>query len=166
MHIVRTVNNGFIGLMPRPKGEEQLEREITALKEKGVKVLVSLLEPCETEALGLQDEHALADRHGIDFISHPVPDRGVPADSEQFLSLIIELRDRVVGGTGVVAHCWGGVGRSGLLTAAVLTAMGSSPTAAFREVSIARGATVPEVSVQGAWLTQHRSQVQKGAFLK
>lgn len=154
MYVVWTVNDGFIGLMPKPNAGEQLENELVALKEQGVNVLVSLLEPSETEALGLHNEYIMADRHGIKFISHPVPDKGVPQHGESFLSLVLELRGNMMEGMGVVVHCWGGIGRSGLLVAAVLTASGFTPSMAFQKVSEARGADVPEVRSQALWLEQ------------
>ena len=104
MYVVPTVGNGFIALMPKPSAGEKLESEIVALREKGVRVLVSLLGQDEVAKLELQDEPILAHRHGIKFISHPIPDRGVPENTDSFLSLIVALREEIEGGIGVVVH--------------------------------------------------------------
>ncbi len=159
---MRRIGTGFVGLMPRPDAEEDLREGMEQLRHQGATLLVSLLEPQETEALNLNGEAAAVRQSGMEFLSHPIPDRGLPADSDAFCSLVEMLNDRVIQGGGVVAHCWGGIGRSGLLVASVLTAMGSGPKDAFEEVSRARGERVPETSAQEAWLHQHTPRIRHG----
>jgi hypothetical protein len=55
-----------------------LEIELNEWKSSGVEVVVSLLENEEVSKFGLQREAELCRSHGIDFISFPIPDRGLP----------------------------------------------------------------------------------------
>ena len=163
MHTVRKVDGGgFIALMPRPGGDDILQEDMAELKKKGVDVLVSLLEAHEDKALGLTTERQYAVCQQIEFVSHPVPDKGVPQDSIAFVELITDLTGRVLAGTGVTVHCWGGIGRSGLFSAGVLIALGATTGEALRQVSAARGVQVPETPDQIIWLVQHQDRLRAG----
>lgn len=151
---VRALDDGFIALMPRPRGGAGLADELAGLRGQGVGVLVSLLQDWEISALDLHREARAAGAAGIEFIAYPVEDRGVPASRSSFRGLLQRLL-RCARTTGVVAHCWGGIGRSGLVAAGVLTVLGATPREAFRTVSEARGEVVPETPAQGEWLERN-----------
>jgi hypothetical protein len=70
-------DNGFLAIMGRPAGE-WLPDEINALRNAGIGVVVSLLTDEETHELGLHGETDICQSLGVDFISLPIPDRGVP----------------------------------------------------------------------------------------
>ena len=53
---------------------------------------------------------------------------------------------------GVGIHCLAGIGRSPLLAACVLLKLGVSEERVFPILSQARGAQVPDTSVQVKWL--------------
>lgn len=156
LHIVRRLAPGFLGIMPHPSAPPRLADELHALRKAGVDVLVSLLAAQECAALGLGGLRADCAKFGIEHLAHPVADMAVPTDAEAFTVLALTLKRRLVAGAGIAIHCRAGIGRSGLLAASVLVALGASPGAAFAEVSQARGASVPEVRAQGDWLAQHQ----------
>jgi len=64
--------------MPRPRGGDWLEDEIGSLRAVGVDVVVSLLEPAEIIELDLQAEMRICEMRHIEYLSFPIPDRGVP----------------------------------------------------------------------------------------
>jgi len=66
-----------MAIMARPRADDWLDVDIAAWKAGGLEVIVSLLEPEEISDLGLQREGALCRASGIEFLSFPVPDRGV-----------------------------------------------------------------------------------------
>jgi hypothetical protein len=78
---------GRLAIMPRPRGGDWLEDELRDSRRQGVDTLVSLLTPEETGELDLADEPVLCERGGIDFFSHPVPDRGLPASRQAVAEL-------------------------------------------------------------------------------
>jgi protein-tyrosine phosphatase len=55
----------------------------------------------------------------------PIPDAGAPA-YEVALDLIDSTIQRLRGGQSVVIHCSAGIGRSGMIAAALLTRLGES----------------------------------------
>ena len=114
-----------MGICPHPSGGESLDGEMARLHEEGVTQLVCLLTDPELEKLELGDKGDVARRHGITLRAFPIDDRNVPKDAPAFGQLVIRVNDalRAV----VVAHCWGVIGRSGLLACAVLCVNGMTP---------------------------------------
>jgi len=119
-----------------------------------VNVVISLLEHAENAQLDLNNESLLAESAGLQFISFPIPDRGVPASSNAALAMLRNLAQVLEEGKRVAVHCRQGIGRSGLIAAGALVAAGSSPEEALRVVSLARGLTIPETPEQRRWVEQ------------
>src|SRR5215207_7452876 len=69
---------GRFAIMARPRADDWLEVDITEWRTSGVDLVVSLLEREEVSELGLQREAELCRACGIEFVSFPIPDRGVP----------------------------------------------------------------------------------------
>ena len=74
---------GRLAISKRPRGGEWLEDEAKAWKAAGVSTVVSLLEEDESTELGLAREAEAAGAAAVEFISLPVPDRGVPGSAEK-----------------------------------------------------------------------------------
>ena len=140
--------------MPRPRGGDWLEGEILGLKRSGIGMLVSLLTPEEEELLGLQEEGALARRHGLEFFSHPVPDRDVPSSPRDTWALARTLSGRFAAGSQIAVHCRMGIGRSPLLLACILVTTGLRPDDAWELIGDARGCIVPDTMEQRLWLAR------------
>jgi len=155
---IETPGPGRLAVMPRPRGGDWLEGEIRALKNDGVDILVSLLTPEEEDYLGLREEGATAERHGIRFYSHPIWDRGIPEDPRATWALARELAGFHQAGKTITAHCRMGIGRSPLILASILVHTGSLPEDAWSAISVARGCLVPDTQEQRDWL--HRQAPQ------
>jgi protein-tyrosine phosphatase len=142
---------GTLSTMAAPQGD--LDVVLKQLRAWGVDSLVSLLPPEQVAMLELGDEPAAAYRAGLAFRSLPVPDFGVPHHAE-FIGPLRELSDELTAGRHVAVHCWGGVGRSSLVAAALLVLRGSTPEAAWHRVAYARGVPVPETDEQRDWVDE------------
>jgi len=140
---------GTLSTMAAPQGD--LDVVLPELRAHGVDTVVSLLPPEQATMLFLDDEAEAAHRAGLAFRSLPVPDFGVP-DHAQFAGPLRELSDELTAGRHVAVHCWGGVGRSSLVAAALLVIRGSTPEAAWHLITYARGMPVPETDEQRAWV--------------
>ena len=70
--------NGRLAIVPRPRGNEWLRDDLTALRRNGIDILVSLLTRAEAAHLGLEFEQAMCEAAGIEFRSFPIPDHSVP----------------------------------------------------------------------------------------
>jgi protein-tyrosine phosphatase len=141
--------------MPRPRGGDWLEEEILGLKRCGISILVSMLTPEEESLLDLEKEGELARRHGLQFFSHPIPDRCVPSSPRGTWALARALAERFAAGSQIAVHCRMGIGRSPLLLACILVTTGMSPEDAWTAIGDARGCVVPDTIEQRNWLTRN-----------
>ncbi len=151
VYTVRKMSESFLAIMPRPRSGDWLDDEISGLRDLGITDLVSLLEWHEELDLGLEGERAAAEAAGIRFWSFPVPDRSVPSDLAAFRTLVTALASRLEQGRSVAVHCRAGIGRSGILTAAILVNLGEEASRVFEVISEARGLEVPDTPEQVAW---------------
>jgi protein-tyrosine phosphatase len=146
---------GRIALAARPRGGDWLEDEIAGWRRAGIGAIVSLLKPEEERELNLENEEREAQTQGMEFISLPITDRGVP-DAETELTSTLERLDGVLSaGRNIVVHCRQGIGRTGLLAACLLISRGLLPEDAIRTLSAARGAPVPETPEQRRWIDHY-----------
>lgn len=143
---------GRLAIVRRPRGGDWLQDEIFGLRDAGVDVLVSLLERDEELDLQLTQEASLAAAAGIQFISFPIPDRGVPGSLPATASIFQELGRALDQGKSVAVHCRQGIGRSALIAAGLLVSAGVDPRSALDLVTSARGVPVPETPEQRSWI--------------
>jgi protein-tyrosine phosphatase len=143
---------GRLAILPRPRGGDWLEDEVRRWEQAGLNVIVSLLEPAEVAHFDLSREEDVSQAHGIQFVSNPIPDRGVPQSREATVALVQELEQALEAGKRVGVHCRQGIGRSGAIAACVLVASGEDADAAFELISAARGLPVPETDKQREWV--------------
>jgi len=87
-----------LGIMARPRGGDWLEDEIRVWLNAGAHVVMSVLEPAEVSELELEAEQSLCFRNGLDFISFPIPDRGIPDSRCGMVQLVRRLRSAIVSG--------------------------------------------------------------------
>jgi protein-tyrosine phosphatase len=162
---IESIGNGFIAIMAYPGKEQGAASAIASIARDGIRQVVSLLEPAEAQALGLEREAHLVASESMRFVSFPIPDMGLPASVSAFARLARNLYQQIDAGDNTLLHCRGGVGRSGLLAAAVLLHCGMDPRQAFQQVTRMRGLRVPETPEQGAWLQANHVAISnvKGA---
>ncbi len=143
---------GVLAIAPAPPPAPHLEKALHRWKKLGVTTILSLMSPGERP--GWEDEEDLSDRLGIHFAAIPVRDHSVPLPNEmQAISSVLEQMDRrLKAGERVVVHCFAGIGRSGMATAALLMVAGVPLQEAIERVSMARGLRCPETEEQLEWL--------------
>ncbi len=143
---------GRLAIASRPRGGDWLDDEASGWRRAAIDVVVSLLESDEEGQLDLVDEPKAAQANGINFVSFPIPDRGVPASTPAAISLMARLARELEEGKNVLVHCRQGIGRSGLIAAGILATSGMNPDEAIRAVSAARGFSIPETHDQKLWV--------------
>lgn len=149
---------GRLAIVPRPRGGDWLEDEISGWREAGIDEVVSFLTPEEAVALDLEDESKLSEHHGIRFYSFPIPDRGVPASVAGAEHLVRDLERSLSQGRNVVLHCRQSIGRSAVIAAELLVRSGDDYRSAFERISSARGTKVPDTAGQEQWVAERDSE--------
>lgn len=145
---------GRLAILPRPRGGDWLEDEARRWRMAGIDVVVTLLEASEESELDLVGESAAAAAVGLGFRSFPIPDRGVPSSRQAVVDLVAYVSDALQAGRNVGLHCRQGVGRSGLIAAAMLVSAGEGVASALERVTRARGLPVPETEAQRRWVSE------------
>lgn len=143
---------GRLAVLPRPRGGDWLEGEIAGFRQMGVDVMVSALEKPEEMLLELTRELELCLAKGMEFISFPIPDGGVPSSEKAVGELVKSLATRLSAGKAVAIHCRAGIGRAATLAASLLVLSGMEPEAAFQMIQKARGCPVPDKKEQAEWV--------------
>jgi len=158
---VELIGSGFLAVMAKPVAGEWIEDEFSGIANEGINQIVSLLENHEAYEVGLQNEKQLAEKNSMEFLSFPIPDRGLPSSIGEFRDLTKHLYHQIAGGKNTVIHCRAGIGRTGLVAAGVLLQCGFEPDEAFKHVSAKRGVQVPDTEEQCQWLISNYNDFVK-----
>jgi hypothetical protein len=123
------------GEYPGSLDPAEARRKIGALLDAGITAFVDLTAPADRMApydYILMDE---ARQRGVDAVrvAVPIPDMGI-ASPEVMHRILDEIDARVAVGQSVYVHCWGGVGRTGLVIGCHLVRHGSDGDAALATV--------------------------------
>ncbi len=140
-----------MAILARPEGNAALPGDIQGWRDAGIDAVVSLLTDADNQYLGLTAEGDLCRSHGLQFVSFPIEDFGVPASFEVGLELVKELNELLVSGKSVGFHCHGCIGRAPLIASCVLMYSGKSAEQAYELVGRARGYPIPEARAQAEW---------------
>ena len=146
-----------LAIMPRPRAGDWLDDEITGWRAEGINVVVSLLEKEEVCELGLIQEPTYCQAKDIQFISFPIPDRGVPTSMRETEQISRRISAAITDGKAVAIHCRAGIGRSSLIAACILVLNGYDAESAFDAIARARGLEVPDTEAQRVWVSKFQA---------
>lgn len=147
-----------LAIVIRPRGNDLLEDELRRIKQSGIQTLVSMMENWEADSLGLGDESQLAGEIGLQFLTFPIPDTRVPADTAAFRAFVAGLADRLRAGEHLGVHCRGSIGRSTVAAACTLMHLGWRADKALAAIEDARGYPVPDTDEQEYWILHYKTQ--------
>jgi protein-tyrosine phosphatase len=134
--------------------------EIIGWRNAGIDLIVSLLEKDEASELGLLQEPTPCHANNMDFVSFPIPDRGVPASIKETEQLARRISIEIAEGRAVAIHCRAGIGRSSLIAACVLLLNGSDADSVLAAIAKARGVEVPDTEHQRAWVSTFQAAMR------
>lgn len=117
-----------------------LTTDLTAIKDWGACLLLTLVEPFELKMLKVPAMGDEVQRLGMIWAHLPIRDYSVPDDNfeKNWLMWGKYIRTRLRNGESIVVHCKGGLGRAGMMAARLLTELGMEPDKAIRCVRMAR----------------------------
>jgi protein-tyrosine phosphatase len=129
--------------------QRDLADDLAMLVDKRVQTLVTLLETEEMARLGVPNLLTEAKKCGLDVIHFPIVDVSVPPidEAQKVIAELLTRKDQ-----GIVVHCNGGLGRSGVVVGCLLRALGVSASDARKRLVAARGPQCPETEVQRAFI--------------
>jgi protein-tyrosine phosphatase len=152
-------NLGFTALWQR-----DLQTDLRHLRNTyGVDRLVTLLEGHEMEKLNIPTLLTDVETYDMQSCWFPIRDFSTPTSMEGLHHLVQEILTALRQNETVVVHCKGGLGRSGLVAAACLTALGYSPSEAFTQVRRVRPGSV-ETPAQEAYVVDFAQRLRNGGL--
>lgn len=142
--------------------ERDAAKDLRRLKEEcGADVLVSLMEDFEYgderyDMGGLDAFRDAVEAAGIEFRHFPILDVDVPRpeQDEEYAGYIGGVVSDLEAGKTIVAHCRGGIGRTGTVAASVLVGVGHEPDEAIAIVREARSPRMLEVEWQEEYVRE------------
>jgi protein-tyrosine phosphatase len=154
---IKEVEPHRLAISARPRGGQWLAGDISSWRTRGVDAVVSLIDASEERDLELEHEAVLCRSAGMEFVSFPIRDRGVPSSPDAAEALVDWVISDLRRGLGVAIHCRFGIGRSGLIAACVLHKLGHAQEKLFPILARARGVAVPDTEAQVQWVRRFAS---------
>ena len=156
LHIaaVYATNNAAIGIIPCPGRNHidksgnlwrrDLTKDLEVIEAWGATAILSLIESCEFDCLGVPNFPNVVSERTISWYHLPIPDMSSP--KQAFLNAWEDSGEEILRdlehGQRIILHCAGGLGRSGMLAAKLLVALGTSPSEAIEQVRHARSGAI------------------------
>lgn len=153
---------GGVAITQRPRAVPYLDEDVAHWKREGLHIVASLLEAAEAEEVGLATQREVMRQTGLELVSLPVTDHGIPATLAAYDEVATMLADRVRDGRRIACHCFAGLGRSPTLAAGVLIRLGLDADEAIARLSEARRVPVPETQPQFDWICDYATFVRRG----
>jgi len=126
-----------------------LTSDLEAIHSWGARALVSLMEEDELLAVGIRPAEVACrlENLAIEWIHAPIMDGSVPDEAFmiRWRSMVPRLRSVLSEGGGIVFHCLGGLGRTGMMAACLLIEEGVAPADAIAIVRAARPGAIENV---------------------
>jgi len=139
-----------IGICRLPGRDGRALEDLATIRAWTPGIVVSLTEPAEMARHNMGDMAGLLAREGIAHAAFPIRDFGVPEGLAGWPGLSARLHGVLEAGGGVLLHCYGGQGRSGMLALRLMVERGQNPDAALAALRAVRPGAV-ETDAQAAW---------------
>ncbi len=140
-------------LATSPDWRRDLGADLEAIRAWGAGILVTLMESFELREYGVADLPERTRGLGLDWLHLPIRDMDIPgADfTGRWRDGGADLRARLSRGEAIVIHCLGGLGRTGMLAACLLTESGLQPGQAIQAVRKVRSGAI-QTRAQEDWV--------------
>jgi protein-tyrosine phosphatase len=150
--IVTIPLGGRIGICPLPGRGGDLDRDLAAIAAWQAALVVSMTEMTELAAFESTDLPARLAQAGVAWRHFPIIDFGTPAPEAlpAWSLLSAELHGALDRGEGVLLHCRGGLGRSGMIALRLMVERGEQPETALARLRQFRPGAV-ETEEQRVW---------------
>ena len=137
------------GEYPGSKVADEARVRLRSLITKGVYTFIDLttpddwMEPYEGLLAELEGEFAMPIRR----IPLPIPDMRIPKAADTMREIMHAIRKSIEQSPAVYVHCWGGIGRTGMVVGCWLREQGCDPDAALKHVQHLYSSQMPKVRI-------------------
>ncbi|MEX3011969.1 phosphatase [Hoeflea sp. TYP-13] len=137
-------NGGRIGVCAMPGRFSDLSSDLQTISAWSPSIVLTLTERVEMDACGSGELGSLLERRGIGWKHLPIRDwGGLSGDNaEVWPALSSALHEALDQGDGVLTHCNGGHGRSGMIALRLLVERGEDPETALKRLRHVRPGAV------------------------
>ena len=151
---------GLTILPGRRDWHRDLQTDLAALRDQGVGRVLCLVPISELERYGVADLMGAYRAAELEVLHYPLKDQ-MGADRAGMERAVDFIDGGVAAGQGVLLHCVGGLGRSGMAAACWLTSRGRPPSEAIAIVRRCRGPRAVETATQESFVTAF-TQARRG----
>ncbi|NOX72089.1 MAG: protein phosphatase [Alphaproteobacteria bacterium] len=146
-----TLENGArLGISPLPGRFGAGLADLSTIAKWAPDVVVSMTGIAEMERHNMSDLGGLLAQFGIDWQHFPIRDFGAPQGMANWPALSKKLHKVLDQGGAVLAHCYGGHGRSGMVLLRLMVERGMNARTALDQLRAVRPGAV-ETDAQFAW---------------
>jgi protein-tyrosine phosphatase len=161
---VELENGARIGVCPLPGRAGQLDADMIELLRWKPDVVVTMTGQSEMERGGAAEMPQRLAAAGVAWKHFPIVDYGAPEKtSGDWPALSAELHAILDRGGSVLAHCYGGHGRAGMVALRLLTERGENPKSALARIRAVRPGAV-EADTQFRWAAAGSSRGVSGGW--
>lgn len=139
-----------LGICPMPGRGGALLADVSAIFRWGPDIVVSMTEMAEMTRQGMDDLGGLLAAGNVAWAHFPIRDFGAPDKAGDWPELSARLHAVLDDGGSVLAHCYGGQGRSGMVLLRLMVERGEDPANALARLRAVRPGAV-ETDAQYAW---------------
>ncbi len=147
---INLANGARLGISPLPGRGDAGLKDVAAIIHWNPTLVLSMTEMIEMERHNMGDLAGMLAPAGIDWAHFPIHDFGTPDGVGDWPVLSKHLHSILDGGGSILAHCYGGQGRSGMVLLRLLVERGVAPPDALASIrGVVPGAV--ETAAQQAW---------------
>ena len=149
------LESGLLGIAPMPGRSGLYDQDLISLFQWSPSIVLSMTTALEMEHGGADALGSDLTNAGIHWVNLPVPDFGAPPEETVALWEVASAKaHRVLISKGrVLAHCYGGCGRSGMAVLRLMAEAGVDPDVALERLRQSRPCAV-ETDAQFRWAAE------------
>ncbi|WP_127114615.1 phosphatase domain-containing putative toxin [Shimia sediminis] len=147
-----SAGQGTLGICPAPGRFDDYAGDLATILDWSPSLVLTMTESMELECLGAETFPDDLNAAGIGWLHLPIRDFGAPGPEVQarWADASAQARAALAAGGRVLAHCYGGCGRSGMALLRLMVEMGEDGPAALKRLRQVRPCAV-ETKAQAAW---------------